>query len=303
MALNSHYVLDNEIEIVKADLKEFAIHYTTYRENIFFRQSWERRISIFAEDAPCYWITFKNRRIGGVCIEPNLLSSFFLETPFQDILRVLIPLKKFLIHCSDPSKPIEAFGILPYETEHFLRLGFLPSESRRVMIRPTEIFEPQEWGEEFEAVAPGMDQIDRIAEMLHESYSDIDRIGYPGDNTIDSQRTALEYYFVHNQDEILKSASTIIYDKQHNNIVAVCLISLWEDLPLVSNIAVMPQYRSRQLATKLLKKAVTVLKEEYDVIRLFVTIGNSAEALYYRLGFYPGLEQTTFHLPLRDRSF
>lgn len=145
MALNSHYILDNEIEIVKADLKEFAIHYAIYRENIFFRQSWERRISIFAEDAPCYWITFKNRRIGGVCIEPNLLSSFFLETPFQDILRVLIPLKKFLIHCSDPSKPIEAFGILPYETEHFLRLGFLPSESRRVMIRPTEIFEPQEW--------------------------------------------------------------------------------------------------------------------------------------------------------------
>jgi hypothetical protein len=38
----------------------------------------------------------------------------------------------------------------------------------------------------------------------------------------------------------------------------------------------------------MLKKNLTVLKAEFVVLRLFVTIGNSAESLYYRLGFLSG---------------
>ncbi|WP_274365769.1 GNAT family N-acetyltransferase [Paenibacillus thermotolerans] len=167
------------------------------------------------------------------------------------------------------------------------------------MIRPTERFDRQAWGEELGAAPPDSEQTDTIAEMLFHSYSGSDGIGYPAENTVEQHKSALEYYFKHNDAEILKAASSVINDKSNNDIVAVCLISLWEDLPLVSNIAVIPRYRGEQLATKLLKKALTVLKDEYDVLRLFVTIGNPAEALYYRLGFYPGMAQTTFDLPLR----
>ncbi|GAA3409439.1 hypothetical protein GCM10020370_49550 [Paenibacillus hodogayensis] len=139
--------------------------------------------------------------------------------------------------------------------------------------------------------------------MLLESYSGTDSIGYPAENTIQQQISALEYYFKNNDIEILKSASSLIYNKSNNELIAVCFISLWEDLPLVSNIAVIPKYRSKQIATRLLKKALTVLKDEYEVLRLFVTIGNPAESLYYRLGFYPGLEQTTFYLPHETRRY
>jgi ribosomal protein S18 acetylase RimI-like enzyme len=295
--MDSHYFLDEEIELVKANTREFAIHYTTYRENIFFRQSWEKRVSIFGDDTPCYWIKLNKRRIGGVCIEPNSLSSFFLEPPFIDVYRVLLKLKRFMMQCSEPRKQIKAYGILPYQTEHFLRLGFLPFESRRVMIRPTELFESLEWGEELDVITPTAEHIEKIAELLHKSYSGSDSIGYPGENTIEQQKSALDNYFIHNKAEILEAASSIVIDKSSNEMVAVCLISLWEDLPLVSNIAVMPRYRGKRVATKLLKKALTVLNEKYEILRLFVTKGNSAEPLYYSLGFYPGIEQTTFYLP------
>ena len=120
-------------------------------------------MSIFEDDTPCYWITLCKRRIGGVCIEPNSLSSFFLVPPFIDVHHVLIKLKRFLLQCSDSTKQINAYGILPYQAEHFLRLGFLPSEARRVMIRPTELFELQEWGEELVVITPTPEQIEKIA--------------------------------------------------------------------------------------------------------------------------------------------
>ncbi|QYR20248.1 GNAT family N-acetyltransferase [Paenibacillus sp. sptzw28] len=293
------YILDEEFEIVKANHREFAIHYTTYRENIFFRQSWERRLSIFDKDTPCYWITLKKQRIGGVCIEPNSLSSFFLVPPFSDIYQVSLKLKRLLLQNSDRSKPIYVYGILPYQTEHFLRLGFLPFEIRRVMVRPTELFESQDWEEHFFVTTPTLEQLDKIAQFFFESYSGTDSIGFPGDNSINQQKLNLEYYFAHNKADILKAASSIVFDKSNGEMIAVCLVSLWEDLPLISDIAVLPRYRGKRIATKLLKKALTVLNEEYEILRLFVTIGNSAESLYYNLGFYPGLEQTTFHLPCK----
>ncbi|MBB3132237.1 GNAT superfamily N-acetyltransferase [Paenibacillus rhizosphaerae] len=278
MTTDAIYILDDEFELVKANHRIFAIHYSTYRENIFFRQNWERRLSIFNEDTPCYWISLKGNRIGGVSIEPNMISSLFL------------------LKISDLSKPIHAFGILPYQTEHFFRLGFLPSEIRRVMMRPTELFESQELGEELEVVTPTSEHTEKISELLLESYSGPDSIGYSGENTMEHQRSALEYYFKNNNSDILTAASSLVIDKSSNAMVAVCLISLWEEIPLVSNIAVIPRYRSNRIASKLLRRALTVLNGEYEVLRLFVTIGNSAEALYYNLGFYPGLEQTTFQL-------
>jgi N-acetylglutamate synthase-like GNAT family acetyltransferase len=296
MTTDSKYILDDEFELVKANHREFAIHYSTYRENIFFRQSWEKRLSIFNEDTPCYWISLKGHRIGGVTIEPNMLSSLFLEPPFVDLYLVMLKIKKLLLKISDLSKPIHAFGILPYQTEYFFRLGFMPSESRRVMMRPTELFESQELGEELEVITPTSEHTEKISELLLESYSGPDSIGYPGENTMEHQRSALEYYFNNNNTNILTAASSIVINKSSNEMVAVCLISLWEELPLVSDIAVIPRYRSNGIALKLLRKALTVLNEEYEVLRLFVTIGNSAEALYYNLGFYPGLEQTTLQL-------
>lgn len=299
MLNETSYDLDEGYNLIHAKPREFAIHYTTYRENIFFRQSWERRIAIITDDVPCYWLTLRNQRIGGVCLKPNMLWSFFTEPPFSDIYEVLSSLKKFLKEISDNTKPIEIYGILPYQAEHLLRLGFLPSETRRMMIRPTEKFNLINWDSDLIVINPTPQHTDEIAQLSYESYSGSDSIGYPNNNTIDQQRLDVEYYFKHNNKDFLKHSSRLVFDKTNNKLVGFCLISLWEDLPLVSNIVVDPKYRGRRIATNLLKESLTVLNEQFEIIRLFITVGNAAESVYYNFGFLPGIEQITFTLPYR----
>jgi ribosomal protein S18 acetylase RimI-like enzyme len=90
--------------------------------------------------------------------------------------------------------------------------------------------------------------------------------------------------------EVLNKASTLIYDEKTKELVGVCLISLWQEWPLIWEIAVKPSYAGKGLGTKMLKKALSVLQEEYPVLRLYVTIGNDAEKVYHNLGFLKGLE-------------
>ena len=52
----------------------------------------------------------------------------------------------------------------------------------------------------------------------------------------------------------------------------------------------------------MLKKALTVLNNEYPILRLFVTIGNVAESVYYELGFIQGAEFKIFYIPGAERS-
>ncbi len=46
----------------------------------------------------------------------------------------------------------------------------------------------------------------------------------------------------------------------------------------------------------MLKKALTILKKEYPVVRLYVDIGNEAEQVYENLGFLKGLELSQMKL-------
>ncbi|MBS4198148.1 GNAT family N-acetyltransferase [Bacillus sp. FJAT-49732] len=292
--------LDNEFSLTQANSNDFAIHYTTYRENVFFRQSWERRVAIFGDDIPCYWLLHNGGRIGGVCLQPNMLWSFFLEPPFTDIYSVLVWLKKYLIKISDSAMPIEVIGILPYQAEHFLRLGFKPIETRRIMIRPTEKFGMVDFGNEFLIKTPTLENLEVIAQLSYKSFLGADSIGYPTKNTIEQQRSDLKYYFKHTTEDLLRKSSCLVFDKENNQLVGACLISMWEDLPLISNIVVDKKYRGRGIASNLLRHSLSNLKEKHDVIRLFVTVGNSAESLYYNLGFLPGMEQITYILPCKE---
>lgn len=72
--------------------------------------------------------------------------------------------------------------------------------------------------------------------------------------------------------------------------VGACLISIWEQWPNVYDIVVNPAYQGQRLATQMLKKSLSVLKSEFPVFRLFVTLVNEAEKGYHKLGFLTGLE-------------
>ncbi|WP_053367765.1 GNAT family N-acetyltransferase [Bacillus sp. FJAT-27245] len=207
-----------------------------------------------------------------------------------------------MLEISNPTKPIKVIGILPYQSEHFLRLGFKPMEIRRIMIRPTEKLEMVDWREHLIIKSPTVESIEEIAQLSYKSYLGTDCIGYPSINTIEQQMEDLDYYFKNNNEDFLRKSSCLVFDKTNNNLVGACLISMWEEIPLISNIVVEPKYRGQGIASNLLRHCLTVLNDKYDVVRLFVTVGNPAESMYYNMGFLPGMEQISYTLPIKNTS-
>ena len=84
------YELSDKYSIIKANPKEFAIYESVYGDKIYNRfavKHWDLRLSIsldnpFAKDESFYWIKAGELRIGGVLIEPNVISRLFIIPPF-----------------------------------------------------------------------------------------------------------------------------------------------------------------------------------------------------------------------------
>ena len=296
------YELDEDYCIQKANLKEFSVHFAIYviaEENVLFRQSFDTSCSVLKEGDPCFYIEKNGSRIGGVLIEPNYMRYLFLQPPYgEEYYKVLIMLKRLLVNFSDNTRDIDVAWVKPWELKHYLRLGFRQEESRRCMIRPTETFNIK-FEDKYETLAPSKTYITKIATLFKEAFAG--GVGEDGQLSKGEYKEALMVYFKENAgEEILETASTLIYDKETKEVIAACLISLWEGWPNVYDIAVKPSYQGKGLASRMMKKALTVLKEEYPVVRLFVTLGNNAEALYYNLGFLPGTETTKLYIPAKD---
>ncbi|WP_090042909.1 GNAT family N-acetyltransferase [Clostridium frigidicarnis] len=47
-----------------------------------------------------------------------------------------------------------------------------------------------------------------------------------------------------------------IYDKETKELVGVCLISLWQEWPLIGEISVKPSYQGKGLGSKMIKKSL-----------------------------------------------
>lgn len=296
------YDLNEEYIIYKAGWEEFSVHFATYvvgAENVCFRQSFDISRSVLKDYDNCFYIEKNGSRIGGVLIEPNYICYLFLQPPYnEEYYKVLAMLKTLLINWSDNSKSIEAFSVKPEELKHYLRLGFRRGESRRCMIRPTEVFDIS-FRDSHVHLAPSKSHITKIATLFNKAFAD--GVGEDGQLSKGEHEEALMAYFKENSGEaILKKASTLIYDNETKELVGACLISLWEGWPNIYDIVVKPSHQGKGLASLMIKRALTVLKEEYPVLRLFVTLGNSAEALYYNLGFLPGAHTTKLYIPPKE---
>ncbi|TDQ37155.1 GNAT family N-acetyltransferase [Aureibacillus halotolerans] len=287
----SNAILANEISLKRASNREFAKYLAIYRENIWFRDTWEKRIGIVDDSDHYFWLIQRNSCVGGVVLEETSFMSLFTIPPFNDEYILLEKIVKFLIGNSAKNEVINAYGILPSQAEHLLKLGFNPQKSRRCMIRPTEIFDDIQWEDNLKIVRPNNQYITDISKLFFENY---DSLGFDGVNTLAEQFESVTRYFRDNSNEkLLNDASSIILDS-NNDVIAACLISSWEGVPLVYDLAVSSVYRRSGLATKMLKHSLSTLKEKYDFVRLFVYSGNPAESVYYKLGFFSGTKTTNF---------
>jgi ribosomal protein S18 acetylase RimI-like enzyme len=167
------------------------------------------------------------------------------------------------------------------------------------MIRPTEIFEDVQWREDLVIKMPTLEDAVEIGKVLYECYKGGIQYEEFSNNTIEDEiensKMFLERYIVTNS----LQASTLVYDRNTNELIGICLAgkNVEDDYEFskINQVAVKPDYRGQDIAENMIKRALTVLKDISPATKLDVTVGNSAEALYYKMGFFPGVQSVAMY--------
>lgn len=300
LAKNSKvYNLLDGYSIENANWEEFSPYFAVYEifdTNIWFRQSFDFGCEVLKDCDYCYWIKKNSYRIGGVLLEPNYMNCLFLIPPYDnEFQKVLGKLKNILLSWSDKNEGIYAGTVKQEYVKYYQRLGFKTEEYRRCMIRPTEKFHVI-WSDEYKIAPVRKENQMEIAEFYKDAFKNVE--DFQSKLSVEEINGAIQDYFDNNsEDSLVNKASTLVYDKKTNQLIGACLISIWEEWPNVYDFAVKPSFQGKGIGKNMLKHALTILKEEYPVLRLFVTLGNDAELFYYKLGFLGGVETTEMVLP------
>jgi len=162
------------------------------------------------------------------------------------------------------------------------------------MIRPTERFDVS-WSDEFEAVPVTEEHKMEIAHFYHRTSAPL--YHQPsGGNLAESLYDIERYFDYHSKKspyksryksryELFLAASTLVYEKRNRQLVAICLMAGSDTEGHVFNIFVDPSYRRRGLATRMIKRALTIYADEYSHVDLETEKENPARLLYEKLGF------------------
>ncbi|MFE6078427.1 GNAT family N-acetyltransferase [Paenibacillus sp. NPDC057886] len=280
--------------LVAANQTSYAKYFATYRKNIWFRPSWASLQEMMLDASNCYWIYRDNKRVGAISLTSSELGSFFMIPPSTLTVDMVNFLKNYAIPNSGDQSKVEAYNVLAEHINVLKSAGFEVLDTRKCMIRPTEKLE-HDLHADFISIKPKLVHLPSIVQVMNESYR-----GGMDEGNLDTYRNDVSYYFEHNRQDELLNASSVLVDKKTNEVVGFCLISMWEDMPLVYDISVKPGFSNQGLGGYMLYKAISHLEGFSPTIRLFVTIGNKADYLYTKLGFLSGEESS--HLVYRDRA-
>lgn len=297
------YALSSEYAIQLADPEEWGKYCSVYynmRYIGFFREE-----GFNASLRNAYWIYKGESKVGGVRIAPNAMYHLFYIPPFQDSFEVLKLLKQLLMSWSDRTKPIKTYEILSDQVDLYARAGFWPDEFRcRWMQRPTEQYNIV-WDHNFSIESPQIIDNQQGAKKFskEDEIANCDFNSFKGSlEAVRRKKFVLEDFVPHEDpnytNEILNQASTLVYDQETGQLIANCRLCLQDNQAAVYSVGVIPAYRGKGIATLMLQRALTIIKDHYPVLRLYVMEGNDAQSLYYNLGFVQGeLEVQTMYIP------
>lgn len=296
------YILDNGFMLKKADKFEFGIHETIYSNvDLELSFSWKKQTIDKIDYNNHFWIFKDDKRIGGVHISPNLMGDFFIEVPYTiDRFIVISTLNDALLQWADDDSKIRIYGVIPEDVEHFNKLGYRIKCERRVMIRPTEIFDDIHWSNDFITKIPTISDAPQIGKLFFESYSGgIDYEVFGQQSLEDATINAEKILNIYKSNNIL-DGSTLVFDKNTNELIAACIAGISgycdNDFSEIGEIAVKPSYVRLGIASNMIRQALTNLKKISPATILCVTIGNPAEELYHKMGFFSGVKFTDMYL-------
>ncbi|MFC1497341.1 GNAT family N-acetyltransferase [Verrucomicrobiota bacterium] len=154
------------------------------------------------------------------------------------------------------------------------------------MIRPTERFDVS-WGDEYEVVSVKEEHKTDIAIFYNKTSAPL----YKKDDGGNYEECLYDIgrYFNHHSKlqryELSLEASTLVYQKQDQQLIALCLISACGENGHIFNIFVDSKHRRKKLATKMIKRAMTILSDTFKNIDLEVETDDPDMSLYEKLGF------------------
>lgn len=160
------------------------------------------------------------------------------------------------------------------------------AEGKICMVRPTERFDV-EWDDRFDVTPLSEDRRADIAELYHRGSAPL--YGKPEGGDRGACLRDVERYLDHHRPSglypLFLRASTLVYDRASGRLVAVCLMAGGPAEGHVFNLFVDPAFRRQGLATRMLKRALTVFADTHDKVDLEVKPKTPARRLYEKLGF------------------
>lgn len=290
----STYKLMNNFTIEKADKNEFRNYYGVYHGLCFatasFVMDYETMKDVLEDDDPAYWILDGNKKAGGCFLHNDQIGELFVVPPYSYSDLPLKEITAIVKGNLKQSEEVEVFYVVDDEEEKALEAaGYINAvygDSGRWMIRPTEKYQVS-FKEDFYVRSPEKKDLNIMGSLISESFTDNKDMN---DNPSVEECTSWveEYFDDYLDNSLLNEASTLVFNKDTDGLVGLCYISIWQKWPLISQIAVKPGFQGKGIGSEMIKKALTVLKEEHDAVRLYVEEGNKAEKMYRFNGFLPG---------------
>ncbi len=269
--------------LVRADPAAWVRAWTVYRGiDEDFSQGFEARSEDVAGIPVAHWLELDGKPAAGFALLPGGIGDTFLIPPFGDAGRVVAAVLPLLRDWSDGL--IRAQGIGEDFFDALVDGGFEPEETRRWMIRPVVPGEVHWDTTTVASVRPG--DAEEIAALLHRSFS-----GLPtrdGQRDLDGFAGAVDRFFAQRGGSVIPDDASALVRRPGGTPVAVCLVNEHHGLPTIQFLATAPDARGRGLATSLINRAMAELVGVGDWVKLAVTVGTPAEALYERLGFKAG---------------
>ncbi|MBO0992801.1 GNAT family N-acetyltransferase [Bacillus sp. SD088] len=274
----------SKYKLEQAEKDLFAVYQVIYADaDIEMWYDWNTRLNDTTFTDQCFWLIYNNEKIGGAIINNQTVMFPFLIAPFSD--RTVF--WKALSSCCNDIRHIN--GVLQKDIDILLTLGYSIDVTRQVMCCPADAsitaklpagFTLQVLNKEFDRK--------KIAEVMME--------GYKG---------GIDYkvYGTPDEDEVLKDVEYLLKVYQYRNlsivlldeeqeIAGLCIAGISKNMPLgfaeIGDMCVVPKHRNKRLAEYMLKYIRASASEHTKVVKLCVTVGNHAEALYRKVGFYPG---------------
>lgn len=264
-------------------LKYLAVYYGQKYGDYYFRNSPDTLIEKAKIIDSGYLIFKDNKAIGGVFLKPNYMSDLFTVPPFNDYDYIADKVLKYLKAISNTSDKILLQEIVETHVPFYESRGCIVDQKGYWMIRPTESIEVKVPAE-YESKPILEDDRDEIASLIVSVYKAnpafkhvYSKEAYANgiDNTIRSK----------GNNDVVYNSSRVAVCKDTAKIVGVSLHMEFENLPLITQIAVSPSHQGKGIGSYLLKHSINQMSTRYPAIRLYVFDDNPAMKLYEYLGF------------------